>query len=93
MEAGLEARAAAAEERLAKLETLLGGGMLQPGSSSTLLELKATLEQARAETIKLVDERDKAVVSASKLHYQVAHLKRALEEADKQLGRPTVSLP
>ncbi|BBM99868.1 hypothetical protein MPTK1_1g24500 [Marchantia polymorpha subsp. ruderalis] len=87
-------RAKLAEDRLAMLEAALQAkqGPKVPADSGiidSLLELRAKLETAKAEQLA---ERKKAeqelATSASevkKLQYQVLHLKRSLEEADKRI--------
>ncbi|CAM6086849.1 unnamed protein product [Calypogeia fissa] len=80
-------RAKLAEDRLEKLEAALEAQKgparrVDSGILDSLIELKAKLEKSRAEQLA---EREKAAKEKEKLQYQIVHLKRSLEEADKKL--------
>ncbi|XP_074586315.1 uncharacterized protein LOC141842002 [Curcuma longa] len=88
-------RASEAEDRLAKLEALLAkkgeadGGCANTEISAIICDFQSKLEAAQAE---LTSERDKAAKEIQKLtaenrklQYRIAHLVRAVKDADAKL--------
>lgn len=80
-------RAKLAEEGLEKLQAALEAQkgpapLVDRGILDSLIDLRAKLEQSRAEQL---GEREKAAKEKEKLQYQIVQLKRSLVEADKKL--------
>ncbi|CAI7770828.1 unnamed protein product [Closterium sp. NIES-53] len=97
-----EERAAKAEERLAKLETMVGSlgssalvGNEKAALAASLEAVKAALVGARTHVQQAVQDSAQAQAQAAqlseenaKLKYRVLHLSRALRDADAKLAAP-----
>ncbi|CAI6008431.1 unnamed protein product [Closterium sp. NIES-65] len=97
-----EERAAKAEERLAKLEAMVGSlgssalvGDEKAALAASLEAVKAALVGARTHVQQAVQDSTQAQAQAAqlseenaKLKYRVLHLSRALRDADAKLAAP-----
>ncbi|BDA46680.1 hypothetical protein COCOBI_09-1330 [Coccomyxa sp. Obi] len=83
-----EARAAAAEQKLAALE-ISSGSSQSATDLSTLRSIRAALVRAKEEQENLILENKKLLSQRDKLEYQLLHLKKAVREGDAKLEQLT----